>query len=119
MSKTRRNTAARKRSRTSTRRRDAVDLLEQMIQDDAKLQERADQATLNAILAQLIYDARAKARLTQADLAKLIGTRQSVISRLEDADYEGHSLSMLRRIADALGKRLEVRLVSASRTRAA
>jgi hypothetical protein len=32
-----------------------------------------------------------------------------VISRLEDADYEGHSLPMLRRIAAALGKRVEVR----------
>ena len=34
-------------------------------------------------------------RLPQKELAELIGTTQSVISRLEDADYEGHSLSML------------------------
>jgi hypothetical protein len=38
-----------------------------------------------------------------------VGTTQSVISRLEDADYEGHSLPMLQRIAAALHKRLDVR----------
>jgi hypothetical protein len=40
-----------------------------------------------------------------------IGTQQSVISRLEDADYEGHSLSMLQSIAQALNQRLELNLV--------
>ena len=40
-----------------------------------------------------------------------MGTTQSVISRLEDADYEGHSLSMLQRIATALRMRLKVSLV--------
>jgi ribosome-binding protein aMBF1 (putative translation factor) len=113
------NIAVRKRVKTSTRRRDAVDLLESMIGNDRKLQELANQATLNALVAQLIYRARTDAGLTQSRLAKLIGTRQSVISRLEDADYDGHSLSMLGRIAQALGKRLEVRLVDASKNRAA
>jgi hypothetical protein len=44
-------------------------------------------------------------------LAKLAGTTQQVISQLEDADYEGHTTSMLRRIAKALDSRLEIRLV--------
>ena len=44
-------------------------------------------------------------------VAKQIGTSPSVISRLEDADYEGHSLSMLRRIAAALQSRVEIRFV--------
>jgi transcriptional regulator with XRE-family HTH domain len=54
------------------------------------------------------------AGLTQQQLAERIGTTPSVISRLESADYRGHSLSMLRRIADALGKRVELRFVDAS-----
>ena len=37
--------------------------------------------------------------------------RQPTIARLEDADYDGHSLGMLRRIAAALHVRLEMRLV--------
>lgn len=62
-------------------------------------------------MAQLIYDARTKAGLTQKELAKLVGTTQSVIARLEDADYEGRSLTMLNRIAGALARRVEVRFV--------
>ena len=70
---------------------------------------REDRA--GAEIAQLIYDARNRAGLTQKELAELIGTKQPTIARLEDADYEGHSLSMLRRIATALHMRLEMRLI--------
>lgn len=63
----------------------------------------------------MIYDARTGAGLTQQQLAKLIGTRQSVISRLEHADYEAHSLAMLERIADALNLQVELRLKPAKR----
>jgi len=69
----------------------------------------------NAEVARKIRRLRDQARLTQAKLAKLVGTTPSVISRLEDADYEGHSLSMLRRIAAALHKRVEIRFVGARR----
>ena len=60
----------------------------------------------NAEIARLIYTMRTEAGLTQERLAKLVGTTQSVISRLEDSDYDGHSLSMLYRIAEALQKKL-------------
>jgi DNA-binding XRE family transcriptional regulator len=69
----------------------------------------------NAELARNIYDLRTKAGLTQRQLAKLVGTTASVICRLEDADYEGHSLAMLRRIAAALDKRVEIRFLPAKR----
>jgi hypothetical protein len=41
----------------------------------------------------------------------LVGTTASVICLLEDAEYQGHSLSMLRRIAKALNRRVEIRFV--------
>ena len=69
----------------------------------------------NLDIACKIYDLRNKAGLTQKQLARLVGTTASVISRLEDADYEGHSLSMLRRVAAALNKRVEIRFVSVRR----
>jgi len=62
-------------------------------------------------LARKIYKLREQAGLTQARLAKLIGTSESVICRLEDSDYKGHSLTMLKRIAAALDKRVEIRFV--------
>jgi len=40
-----------------------------------------------------------------------VGTTASVICRLEDADYEGHSLAMLNRIAAALHRRVETHFV--------
>ncbi len=61
-----------------------------------------------------LYDIRKEAGLTQAALAKRIGTSTSVISRMEDADYTGHSLAMLRRIAKSLGKRVEIHFVDDS-----
>ena len=62
-------------------------------------------------IAQKVYDLRQQANLTQAQLAHLIGTQASAISRLEDADYDGHSLRMLRLIAAALGHRVEIKFV--------
>ncbi len=62
-------------------------------------------------VARQIHALRTKAGLTQKELAVLAGTTPSVISRLESADYSGHSMAMLRRIAAALDKRVEVRFV--------
>jgi ribosome-binding protein aMBF1 (putative translation factor) len=70
-----------------------------------------EEVRANAEVARQIYQLRTKAGLTQQQLAKLIGTAPSVISRLEDADYEGQSVSMLRRIAAALQSRVEIRFV--------
>ena len=55
-----------------------------------------------------IADLRRKAGLSQKELANLLNTSQQQISRLESAGYEGHSLSMLRRIADALNSKVRV-----------
>ena len=70
-----------------------------------------EEARANEEIARKIHELRTAATLTQTQLAKLIGTTASVICRLEDADYEGHSLAMLRRIAGALNQRVEIRFV--------
>jgi len=71
------------------------------------------EAEANDSVARKIYELRKRAGLTQQQLAKLVDTTTSVICRLEDADYEGHSLAMLRRIGKALNKRVELRFVNA------
>ena len=53
---------------------------------------------------------RAKAGLSQKELAKRVGTSQQQISRLESPFYEGHSLSMLRRVAEVLGATIRVEI---------
>jgi len=78
------------------------------IGDDPERKASIEAERVNAHVARMIYDLRGDAGLSQKELAELIGTTQSVISRLESADYEGHSLSMLNRIAKALNKKLTV-----------
>ncbi len=65
--------------------------------------------TLHQIdLALLVREMREDAGLTQAELAKKAGTTQSVIARLENAEYTGHSLPMLERVAVACGVGLKL-----------
>ena len=51
---------------------------------------------------------REKAGLSQRDLARKLHTSQQNISRLESPSYEGHSLTMLRRVAEVLGVTIHV-----------
>lgn len=92
---------------------DAVEILwKEYFEGHPELQAELEEEMINLDIAQQIYDLRMKSGLTQKQLAERVGTSTSVISRLEDADYQGHSLSMLRRIAAALGGRVEVKLVA-------
>lgn len=79
--------------------RDALKIIDSLTNNDFEIVEMVREASLNAVVAQLIYEARTTRGLTQKQLADLIGTKQSTIARLEDADYDGHSLSMLQKIA--------------------
>jgi len=90
---------------------DALALVEELTGKGQEMADLIEQERGNLDMARKIYELRAKANLSQAALARKVGTTQSVISRLEDADYDGHSLEMLRRIASALEKRVEIRFL--------
>ena len=90
---------------------DALALVEALTGKSQEMADLVEQEQANLNVAREIYALRIKAKLSQAELARKVGTTQSVISRLEDADYDGHSLQMLRRIASALEKRVEIRFV--------
>lgn len=90
---------------------DATKILADIAGRDPKRQQAFGEEIANREVAHQIYQLRQKAGISQAELARRIGTTQSVISRLEDADYEGHSLAMLNRIAAAVERRVEVRFV--------
>jgi transcriptional regulator with XRE-family HTH domain len=57
-----------------------------------------------------IASLRKKSGLSQKELARRLGTSQQQISRLESPSYEGHSLSMLRRVAEVLGASVHVEI---------
>ena len=81
-------------------------LKEQLADPDfARRFERAGEAWDVAVqLAAL----RRQAGLSQQELARRVKTSQQQICRLESPNYEGHSLSMLRRVARVLRARVRV-----------
>jgi ribosome-binding protein aMBF1 (putative translation factor) len=85
----------------------ALEILADIAGHNPAVQLELQQEIINRDVAAKIYKLRHSEGLSQAELARRIGTTQSVISRLEDADYDGHSLSMLKRIAAALKHRVE------------
>jgi ribosome-binding protein aMBF1 (putative translation factor) len=90
---------------------DATKILAEIAGHDPKRQQVFEEEVANREVAQRIYELRQHAGLSQAELARRVGTTQSVISRLEDADYDGHSLAMLNRIAAAVERRVDIRFL--------
>ena len=86
-------------------------LYDRYVGNDPKQIAMYEQEVLNADLARKIFRLRTKAGLSQRELAERVGTSASAICRLEDAEYDGHSLSVLRRIAQTLDKRVDVRFL--------
>ncbi|HEX3989408.1 MAG TPA: helix-turn-helix transcriptional regulator [Verrucomicrobiae bacterium] len=86
-------------------------MIDKLTGKSPEMEELMEQERANLDVARKIHELRTKAKLSQAELARKVGTTQSVISRLEDADYEGHSLAMLCRIAAVLEKRVQIRFV--------
>jgi ribosome-binding protein aMBF1 (putative translation factor) len=101
------------KKRNDKRTDDAVEILHRRyLAGKPEKMAELEQIKADDAVARKIYDLRTSAGLSQRAFAKLVGTSASVICRLEDADYEGHSLAMLNRIAAALDKRVEIRFVS-------
>ena len=81
--------------------------LEEQLQDPS-MAARFEHAGEAWDVALQIAALRQQAGLSQKELAKLLKTSQQQISRLESPSYEGHSLSMLRRVAEILHSRVRV-----------
>ena len=106
-----------KRKSTTT---DGIKILHELfLRDNPARQASVEEEMANMEIARKIYDLREAAGLTQRQLGTLVGTTASVICRLEDADYQGHSLAMLNRIAAALGKRVKIEFEPTRRKRSA
>lgn len=81
--------------------------LEQQLRDP-NFAERFKRAGEAWDVALQIAALREKAGLSQKELARKLKTSQQQISRIESPSYEGHSLSMLRRVAQELHARVRV-----------
>ena len=91
---------------------DAVEILTRdFIKGDKRRLKKLNEVHQALDIAGQIYTIRTQANLTQKQLAELINTSQSDISRLEDADYNGHTLKMLEKIASAVHCHLRLEFV--------
>lgn len=105
-----------KRKQTSTS--DAVQILYRRYYEGRPERVRGlEEARASDSIARKLTTLRLRAGLTQRQLADMVGTTASAICRLEDAEYEGHSLAMLNRIAAALKQRVEIRFVPVSQSK--
>src|ERR1700758_5128033 len=84
------------------------ELVEQRARKSANYRKAFSQPLQQIYLALLVREMREDAGFTQTELARKIGTTQSVVARLEDAEYAGHSLTILERIAAACGVALKL-----------
>lgn len=85
------------------------ELLEKQFKDK-KFKEKFYKGLEKTRIAAEISYYREKRGITQAQLAKLLGTSQSTVARLEDPFYENYSLNTLRKVAKVLDLELIVSL---------
>ena len=75
---------------------------------DPEFKKEYDALEPEFALARELFSARAKAKLSQAQVAKRMGTSQSAVARIESGRTP--SLTSLRRYAKAVGRKVEIRL---------
>ncbi len=93
---------------------DAVEILNRRFGNSAEARAEIEQMTQDLTIGSQIYALRKAAGLTQTQLAERVGTTQSIISDLERAEYQGHTMQMLRRIASALDLQVQVSFIPAA-----
>lgn len=87
---------------------DAVEIMDRRYGTEPEWDRLVAQEELKASVGQLVYDLRVESGLSQTRLAEIVGTSQSVISRVENADYEGSALEILVRVCFALHRNISV-----------
>jgi len=86
------------------------DFLKEQFKADKELEKDFYKGLEKSRIAIEIAAFREKEGLTQAELARRVGTSQSAIARMENADYQNYSIRTLRKIAEVLDLELLVSL---------
>ncbi|KKS13930.1 MAG: DNA-binding helix-turn-helix protein [Candidatus Daviesbacteria bacterium GW2011_GWB1_41_5] len=90
--------------------RDFNDFLNESLKNP-KIKAEYDKLQPEFAMIQAVIDARVKKGVTQKELAEKIGTKQSVISRLESG-RANPSVAFLKKLAQALNSHLEIRFTN-------
>jgi DNA-binding XRE family transcriptional regulator len=97
--------------------RDAFDwAYDRYVKSDDSLVKLFNELDTKLEIARELHDLRIQRGLTREDVASLVGVSQEIIEDIEEADYQGDFLAMAVRVAAALSRRLEIRLVAMDQT---
>jgi DNA-binding XRE family transcriptional regulator len=80
---------------------------------DPEFKRHYDEERQALKLAMKIAALREQKGLSQQELAKLMGTSQQAISRIESGEYEGFTLKTLEKVAEATGMKVKIDFVAA------
>lgn len=87
---------------------DAVELMDRWYGGDSEWDQMVIEEEIKARVGQVVYNLRTEAGLSQTRLAELIGVTQAMISKLENADYDGDFFGLLLKVCFALHKKLDI-----------
>jgi len=90
-----------------------ISTLKKRLMENPKFRKEYEKADAEFSIVEALIHARAAARLSQAEVARRIGTTQSAIARLE-AGNVAPTIPTLRRYAEATGTKLHIELLSAA-----
>jgi len=97
------------------KRKTLMDNMHEELRGNRELNARFQRELTRLQLADQILKLRERGELSQAQMARRIGTHQSAVARMEQSTYRGYTVATLAKIAAAAGARLEVRFVPRGR----
>jgi len=90
---------------------DLLTIIDAEHKDDVTWQKRVDEEKIKIRIGMLVYQLRKQAKLSQADLGKMIGVGQAMISRLEHACYDGDFFILFYNICATLNHTIEIKVL--------
>ncbi len=88
-----------------------ISTLKKRLMENPKFRKEYEKANAEFSIIEALIHARAAAKLSQAEVARRIGTTQSAIARLE-AGNVAPTIPTLRRYAEATGTKLHIELLA-------
>ena len=87
---------------------DAVELMDRWYGNIPHWDDLVAEEEFKMQVGQAVYDLRNAVGMSQADLARLIGANQATVSKVENADYDGHTIEVLKRVCFALHTKISI-----------
>ena len=88
--------------------KDAVELIEKWYGQTPGWNEMVAEEQLKMDVGQVVCDLRTSLGMTQSEFADLVKVKQPIISEIENANYNGNTIEIFKRVCLALHMRIRV-----------